>query len=142
MKASGLFEDDKLATAGERYQIIERLPAAIRSENRSRRRALLRWVEIALKPAAKTLGSHRIFTRGQGLKHLIADSTFERKQVDGTGAYRLDADEHHLGLALRTAGGAQVQRMEWPTTGVETGAWRFPRIGGSATLSVTDGYQG
>jgi hypothetical protein len=41
-------------------------------------RALLRWVQIALKPASKTLGLHRVFIRGQGLKYAIADSTFKR----------------------------------------------------------------
>jgi hypothetical protein len=48
----------------------------------SRRRALLQWVQIALKPASKTLGLHRIFIRGQGLKYVITDSTFKRMQVD------------------------------------------------------------
>src|SRR5260370_22387258 len=70
----------------------------------SRRRALLRWVQIALKPASKTLGLHRDFIRGQGLKYVIADSAFKRMQVDAPGACWLDAAEHHLGLALRTAG--------------------------------------
>ena len=42
--------------------------------------------------------------RGKGLKHLIADSAFKRMQVDHRGAYGLDADEHHLDLALRTGG--------------------------------------
>ena len=40
----------------------------------SRRRALLRWVQIALKPATKTLGLHGVFMRSKGLKDLIADS--------------------------------------------------------------------
>jgi hypothetical protein len=48
----------------------------------SRRRALLRWVQIALMPASKTLGLHRVFIRGQGLEYVITDSTFERMQVD------------------------------------------------------------
>jgi hypothetical protein len=39
-----------------------------------------------------------------GFEYVIADSAFERMQVDDTGAYWLDADEHHLGLALRTGG--------------------------------------
>jgi len=68
----------------------------------SRRRVLLRWVQFALKPATKTLGPHGVFIRRKGLKYLIADSAFKRMQVDGPGACRLDADEHHLGLALRT----------------------------------------
>src|SRR5258708_37038448 len=48
----------------------------------SRRRALRRWVQIALKPASKTLGLHRVFIRGQGRKYVIADSAFKRMQVD------------------------------------------------------------
>jgi hypothetical protein len=43
----------------------------------SRRRALLRWVQIALKPASRTLGLHGVFIRGQGLKYVITDSTFK-----------------------------------------------------------------
>jgi hypothetical protein len=42
--------------------------------------------------------------RGKGLKYLIADHAFKRVQVDAPGACWLDADEHHLGLALRTGG--------------------------------------
>src|SRR3979411_3217204 len=71
----------------------------------SRRRALLRWVQIALKPASKTLGLHGVFKRGKGRKYLIADSAFKRLQVDAPGPCWLDANEHHLGLALRTGGG-------------------------------------
>jgi hypothetical protein len=41
----------------------------------SRWRALLRWVQIALKPASKTLGFHGVFIRGEGLKYVIADSS-------------------------------------------------------------------
>jgi hypothetical protein len=43
---------------------------------------LLRRVQIALKPASKTLGLHGIFIRGMGLKYVIADSAFKRMQVD------------------------------------------------------------
>ena len=57
-----------------------------------------------MKPASKTLGFHGVFIRGMGFEYVIADSAFERMQVDDTGAYWLDADEHHLGLALRTGG--------------------------------------
>ena len=90
-----------------------------------------------MKPASKGLGLHRIFIRGEGRKYVIADSTFKRMQVDAW-ACGLDAGEHHLGLALRTGGGAQMQPAEWRTTGVEIGAYHAsPRIGGSATLSVT-----
>src|SRR5258708_28844351 len=69
----------------------------------SRRRALLRWVQIALKPASKTLGLHRVFIRDKGLMYVIADSAFKRMQVDAR-AYWLDTVEHHRGLALRTSG--------------------------------------
>ena len=48
----------------------------------SRRRVLLRWVQIALKPASKTPGLHGVFIRGKGLKYVVADSAFERMQVD------------------------------------------------------------
>jgi hypothetical protein len=51
----------------------------------SRLRALRRWVQIALKPASKTLGLHGVFIRGKGLKYLIADSAFKRMQVDAPG---------------------------------------------------------
>jgi hypothetical protein len=42
--------------------------------------------------------------RGKVRKYLIADSAFKRLQVDAPGACWLDANEHHLGLALRTGG--------------------------------------
>jgi hypothetical protein len=77
----------------------------------SRRRALLRWAQIALNPASKTLGPHRVLIRGKDLNYLIADSAFKRMQVDAPGARWLDADEHHVGLALR-AGGA-LNCSEW-----------------------------
>jgi hypothetical protein len=77
----------------------------------SRRCALLRWVQIALKPATKTPGPHGVFICRKGLKYLIADSAFKRMQVDAHGACRLDGDEHHLGLALRTSGAPNCS--EW-----------------------------
>jgi hypothetical protein len=46
------------------------------------RRTLLRWVQIALKPASKALGLHGVFIGGKGLKYLIADSAFKRMQID------------------------------------------------------------
>src|SRR3981081_3293020 len=58
------------------------LNSSITKSAGSRRRALRRWAQIALKPASKTLGLHRVFIRGQGLKYVIADSTFKRMQVD------------------------------------------------------------
>jgi len=76
----------------------------------SRRHALLRRVQIALKPASKTLGPHRVFIRRKGLMHAIADGAFKRVQVDA-GACQLDTDEHHRGLALRTSGALNCN--EW-----------------------------
>src|SRR5712692_6198165 len=57
------------------------------------------------------LGLHGVFIRGKGLKYLIADSAFKRMQIDAPGACWLDADEHHLGLALRTGGALNCN--EW-----------------------------
>jgi hypothetical protein len=68
-------------------------------------------VQIALKPASKTLGLHGVFVRGKGLKYVIADSAFKRMQVDAPGACWLDVNEHHLGLALRTSGALNCS--EW-----------------------------
>ena len=70
--------------------------------------ALLRRMEIALKPPA--IGMHRIYVRGKGRKHVIADSAFERLQV-GARACWLDTDEHHLGLAPWT--GWALKRSRW-----------------------------
>src|SRR4051812_22443201 len=75
------------------------------------RRALLRWVQIALKPASKALGLHGVFKRGKARKYLIADSAFKRLQVDAPGACWLDANEHHLGLAIGTGGALNCS--EW-----------------------------
>jgi hypothetical protein len=58
------------------------LNSSITKSAGSRRRALLRWVQIALKPASETLGLHGVFIRGKGLKYAIADSAFKRMQVD------------------------------------------------------------
>src|ERR1700731_1811015 len=72
----------------------------------------LPWcVQIALKPASKSLGRHGVFIGGKGLEYLIADSAFKRMQVDAPGASWLDADEHHLGLAPRT--GRALNCSEW-----------------------------
>jgi hypothetical protein len=73
-----------------------------------------------LKPASKALGLRGVFKRGKGRKYLIADSAFKRLQVDALGACWLDADEHHLGLALRTGGAPNCS--EW-NDGRE--AWRL-----------------
>jgi hypothetical protein len=86
-------------------------PWPLSSDTGSRRRPLFRRVQIALKPASKTLGLHGVFKRGKGRKYLIADSAFKRLQVDDPGSYWLDADEHHLGLALRTGGALDCN--EW-----------------------------
>ena len=64
---------------------------------------LLRRVQVALKPASKTFGSHGVFIRSKGLKYAIADSAFKRLQVDAR-ARQLDTDEHHRGPAFRTGG--------------------------------------
>jgi hypothetical protein len=87
---------------------------------------LLRWVQLALKPASKALGPHGVFIRGKGLECLIADSAFKRKQVDAPGACRLDAEEHHLGLALRTGGAPNCS--EW------NDGWQVLRLGHDASL--------
>jgi hypothetical protein len=76
----------------------------------SRRRALLRWVQIALNPASKTLGFHGVFIRGEGLKYVIADSAFKRMQVDARACW-LDTGEHHRGLAHWTSGALNCN--EW-----------------------------
>jgi hypothetical protein len=56
-----------------------------------------------LQPASKTLGLHRVFIRGYGLRYVIASSTFKRIQVDARSCW-LDTGEHHRDLALRTSG--------------------------------------
>jgi hypothetical protein len=71
-------------------------------------------VQIALKPATKRLGLHRIFMRSKGRKHVIADGAFERLQVNAR-PYWLDTGEHHLGLAPRTGGTLKWSR--WNTGG-------------------------
>jgi len=64
-----------------------------------RRRTLLRWVQIALKPASKTLGLHGVVIRCKGLKYVIADSAFKRMQVDARACW-LDTDKHRV-VSLR-----------------------------------------
>jgi hypothetical protein len=68
----------------------------------SRPRALLRWVQFALKPATKTLGLHGVIIRGKGRKYVMADSAFKRMQVDACACW-LDTGKHHRGVALRTS---------------------------------------
>ena len=76
----------------------------------SLRRALPGWVQIALKPASKGLGLHRVFIRGKGRMYVVADGAFKRMQVDARACW-LDTDEHHRGLALRTSGALNCN--EW-----------------------------
>ena len=64
---------------------------------------LPRRVQIALKPATKGLGMHRIFIRGCGRKQVIADSASERMQVHAWAVW-LGANQHHPGFACRTCG--------------------------------------
>jgi hypothetical protein len=103
----------------------------------SRRRVFLLWrVQIALKPTSKAPGLHGVFMRDKGLKFVIADSAFKRKQVDAR-ACRLDTGEHHPGLALRTSGARNCSEWNGGRKALRLGHDAFPRIGGSATLSVT-----
>ena len=39
-------------------------------------------MQIALKPASKGLGLHRVFIRGKGRMYVVTDSAFKRMQVD------------------------------------------------------------
>jgi hypothetical protein len=95
-------------------------------------------VQIALKPASKILGPHGVLIRGKGLKYLIADGAFKRMQVNATGGCWLDADEHHLGLALRTGGAFNCGEWNDGRLVLRLGHHAYlPRMGGSATLSVT-----
>jgi hypothetical protein len=90
---------------------LRRGPLVCKPLKRKTHQHLLWRVQFALKPASKALGLHGVFIRGKGLKFLIADSAFERMQVDAPGACWLDADEHHMGLALRTGGALNCS--EW-----------------------------
>jgi hypothetical protein len=68
----------------------------------SRPRALPRWVQIALKPATKTLGLQGGIIRGKGRKYVMADSAFKRMQVDACACW-FDTSKHHRGVAPRTS---------------------------------------
>ena len=85
-----------------------------------------RWVQIALKPAAKGLGLHGVFICSKGLKDLIADSAFERMQVEVPGGVWLDADEHHRGVALRTGGALKWSRKNGGRQVLRLGHGCFP----------------
>jgi hypothetical protein len=89
-----------------------------------------------LKPASKTLGLHGIYICGKGRKYVIADSTFKRMQVDARACW-LDTDEHHRGLALRTSGALNCNGWNDGRQALRLGHDASPRIGESATLSVT-----
>jgi hypothetical protein len=67
-------------------------------------------VQIALKPASKTLGLHGVFVRGKGLECAVADSAFKLMPVDACAGW-LDTDEHHRRLAVRTSGALNCN--EW-----------------------------
>lgn len=69
---------------------------------------------------------HRIFVRGKGRQQVIADGALKRMQVDAR-SRRLNADQHHLGFALR-AGGA-LKRSRW------NGARRALGFGHGASLT-------
>ena len=103
------------------------------------RRALLRRVQIALKPASKTLGLHGIFIRGKGLKYMSAGSAFKRVQVDARTYWR-DAGEPHRGPALRT--GRTLNWGEWNDGRQELRHDPSLNTGGSTTLSVTGNARG
>ena len=45
-------------------------------------RALPGCVQIALKPASKGLGLHRVFIRGKGRMYVVADGAFKGMKVD------------------------------------------------------------
>jgi hypothetical protein len=85
-------------------------PSSITKSAGSLRRALPGRVQIALKPASKGLGLHRVFIRGKGRMCVVADSAFKAMQVDARACW-LDTDEHHRGLALRTSGALNCN--EW-----------------------------
>ena len=73
--------------------------------------------------------------RDKGLKFVIADSAFKRKQVDARSC-RFDTGEHHPGLALRTSGARNCSEWNGARKALRLGHDAFPRIGGSATLSA------
>jgi hypothetical protein len=83
-----------LVSRGEGQSAISGRAGVAHGRRFTHGRALPRRVQIALKPASKTLGLHGIFIRGKGLKDMIACRAFKREQVD-TRAYRRDAGEPH-----------------------------------------------
>jgi len=89
-----------------------------------------------LKPASKTFGLHWVVIRSKGLKYAIADSAFKRMQVHAR-TCRLDTDEHHRGLALRTGGPANCSEWKDGRQALRLRHDASLEIGGSATLSVT-----
>jgi hypothetical protein len=126
-----------LVLLGEGQSAISDRAGVPRGRQFTHGRTLPRRVQIALKPAAKVLGMHRIFVGGKGRKHVIADSALKRMQVHAR-SRRLNADQHHLGFALRTGGA--LKRSRWnggrQALGLGHGA-SLHKKGGSTTLSVT-----
>jgi hypothetical protein len=94
------------------------------------------WVEIALKPASKTLRHHGVFIRSKGLEYVIADSAFKHMQVDARARW-LDTGEHHRGLALRTSGALKCNRWNGGRQALRSGHEASLEQAGAATLSVT-----
>jgi hypothetical protein len=133
-KSQKQFSGTSQPTAGTRTSGVPRITARPPVHSR---RALPRRVQIALKPASKRLGLHGVFIRSKGLKDLIADSAFKRMQVDVQGACRLDADEHHLGLAPRTGRASDCSESNDGRQGLRLGHDASLNTGGSTTLSVT-----
>jgi hypothetical protein len=99
-----------LVLLGEGQSTISDRAGVLRGRQFTHGRALPRRVQIALKPAAKVLGMHRIFVGGKGRKHVIADSALKRMQVHAR-SRRLNAEQHHPGFALRTGGA--LKRSRW-----------------------------
>ena len=93
-------------------------------------------MQIAKKPAAKGLGVHGIFMRGQSRKYVIADSALKRIQVDAR-AFSLDADEHHPGFAPRTGRALKWSRWNCRHRMLRFGHDASPQVRGSTTLSIT-----
>jgi hypothetical protein len=103
--------------------------------------ACLWWVQIPLEPPSKSFGLHRVFIRSKCLKGLIADGASKRMQVDVPRGGWLDADEHHRSFASRASGTTDCSKRSNGRHAQILGHEGFPLIGGSATLSVTDGCQ-
>ena len=103
-----VFEDAGISGAKGRDQRPE-LDAMMKAVNAKEFDMVASWsVDRLGRSLTDLLG---VFKRGKGRKYLMADSAFKRMQVDAPGACWLDANEHHLGLALRTGGALNCS--EW-----------------------------